>query len=76
MKTVSRKPTDLVVGVCQLHRSTPLDGGMQLLLFTFLNFKDCQRQKSDTRLRRESAERPSESTITFVIAIHISIIRM
>lgn len=37
----------------------PIKGGMQLLLFTFLNFKGCQKQKADTRLRRESAERPN-----------------
>ena len=48
----------------------PIKGGMQLLLFTFLNFKDCQKQKSDTRLRRESAERPNKIDCELIHGIH------
>lgn len=43
---------------------------MQLLLITFLNFKDCQRQKADTRLRRESAERPNTKADVLSVVGH------
>ena len=51
----------------------PIKGGMQLLLFTFLNFKDCQKQKADTRLRRESAERPNITAAALIAGVHIAI---
>lgn len=54
----------------------PIKGGMQLLLITFLNFKDCQRQKADTRLRRESAERPNKTVLEPIDAVHIAIDRI
>ena len=48
---------------------------MQLLLITFLNFKDCQRQKADTRLRRESAERPNIIVDVLKDVAHTAIVR-
>ena len=48
---------------------------MQLLLITFLNFKDNQRQKTDTRLRRESAERPNIIADVLIEVGHLATVR-
>lgn len=58
----------------QIH-IPPKKCGMQLLLFTFLIFKDCQKQKADTRLRRESAERPNRIVGVLSDVVHTAIDR-